>query len=203
MNPINNVDTKSSVRGVNTDSNTNTTKATTKKSIMENNKSATSTKPRLFGYDSAHKDVENNKKLAKELYGAINGPGTDTDAMTKTFESINKYNVIEVLQEYETIAGEDFFKAVEGDFSTYGGGQTDTQDDCKSFIDKIYFSMRDRAADLMKNGSDEIDDDYTWYSSSAEKNWNIYESFIPPTITSARQVAKNIIEAEKVFYGED
>ena len=73
----------------------------------------------------------------------------------------------------------------------------------ESFIDKIYFSMRDRAADLMKNGSDEIDDDYTWYSSSAEKNWNIYESFIPPTITSARQVAKNIIEAEKVFYGED
>lgn len=201
MSELRRVDSNTSVNGVSSRTNTNKTKTTTQNSVMENNKTATSTKPRLFGYDSAHKDVEKNKKLATELYKAINGPGTDTDAMKKTFESINKYNVIEVLQEYETIAGEDFFKAIEGDFSTYGGGQTDTQDDCKPFIDKIYFSMKDRAADLMKNGSDEIDDDYTWYSSNAEQTWD-FCGLKPPTITSAKHVAQNIIEAEKVFYGE-
>ena len=88
---------------------------------------------RPMGYRSSHDNVDQNTQIARKIFDAMHGLGTDKCAMEEAFKEINKYNVVEVLDLYKTFNGQDMFSMIKDDFSIYGKSDNPLCDDCAFF----------------------------------------------------------------------
>ena len=109
-------------------------------------------KERPLGYQNV--DIEKANDIAQEFFNAMDGLGTDKEAMKKACEKLTKYNVLEVMEQFSKLESNKdnltLMEFIRSDFSTYGGGTNLIQDDCKEVIDTFFKLLRARGEDKEK-----------------------------------------------------
>ena len=115
---------------------------------------------RSENYKNGYMAKEANKSTGDLFFDAINGPGTNKGKMKDACEATNKFNVIEVLDAYNSTnsyenAGETWIEAVFDDCDNWGSGEGGKwycfgmdDDDAKPYVDKLSHAMIERAADV-------------------------------------------------------
>ena len=116
---------------------------------------------RSANYLNGYMSKEANHSTGQLFFDAMNGAGTNKGKMKQACEATNKYNVMEVLGEYNQINayvnGEDWIDAVFDDCDNWGSGEGGKwycfgmdDDDAKPFVDKLSYAMIERAADVQE-----------------------------------------------------
>lgn len=142
-----------------------------------------STRP--MGYNSAHTNTEENKRIAQMFFDAMYGIGTDKELMDKATKLLTKYNIIEVLDEFQKIDknknGKNIFDFIRGDFSKLGGGSDWLGDDCKPYMQAITSKLCERANDIddQLRSSPHITDQYFLesFKNNVIYNKNYYKNY--------------------------
>ena len=130
---------------------------------------------RPLGYSSAHKNTAKNKEIAQKFFDAMDGLGTDEKLMQEALKDVNKYNVLEILNEFQKLednkSGKILYEYINDDFSKFGGGSDIFGDDCRPYMEKFTKCILDRAADTEKHINNNIN------PSDQDKN-SIIQDFI-------------------------
>lgn len=115
---------------------------------------------RPLGYSSAYINKEKNKEIAQKFFDAMDGLGTDEKLMQEALKEVNKYNVLEIINEFQKLednkSGKMLFEYIKNDFSKFGGGSDIFGDDCKPYMEKFLKCILDRAADANKHINNNI-----------------------------------------------